>query len=368
MSEKNLPPSKKRREDARKEGNVAQTPSIPHLLAAGGVFELVAASSHRWLGDGPTLLGSYISRLGETDAASQLAVKDLLIPLGGFGLSLVLVALVLASVLALIGNIAQTGVVVASAAMARLDRLSPISHAKNMFSVEQLQNLAMSLLKAIVIFGCVALGTLGSLDSLLHMADGTLVGAAKTILDVGIRCERMAMLLLLVFVVIDWIIRKRAHTEQLRMSREEVDREQKDQFGDKHVRQGRNEFRRDMLAGELTENTRKANAVVTNPTHFAVALLYDPAKYPLPVVVARGTDAQAAMIRRIARESKIPVIRSVRLARVLYSTGRVWHPAPRITLKAVAAVYRVVAEIKTGERRIDEPVELNDEDDIAGSR
>ena len=368
MSEKTLPPTRKRRNEARKEGNVAQTPSIPRLLAAGGVFELLAASSHRWLGEGPLLLGSYISRLGGTDAATRLAVKDMLIPLGGFGLSIVLAALGLAALLALIGNIAQTGVVVATEALARLDRLSPIAHAKNMFSVEQLQNLLMSLLKAMVIFGCVTVGTLGSLDSLLHMPDGTLVGAAKTVIDVALRCERTALLLLLVLVAIDWIIRKRANTKQLRMSREEVEREQKDQFGDRHVRQGRNELRRDVLAGELTENTRKANAVVTNPTHFAVALLYDPEKYPLPVVVARGTDAQAALMRRIARESHIPVIRSVRLARVLYSTGRLWHPAPRIALKAVAAVYRVVAEIEAGERRIDDPIELNDEADIEAAR
>jgi type III secretion protein U len=366
VSEKTRAPTAKRRADARKEGNVAQTQSIPHLLAAGGVFELVAATSPHWLGEGPLLLGSYISRLGETDAATRLAVKDLLFPLGGFGLALVMAALILAAVLALIGNVAQTGIIVATDALARLDRLSPIAHAKNMFSMEQLQNLLMSSFKAIVIFGCVAAGLLGSLNSLMHMAEGTLAGAALTMIKVALRCERMALLLLMIFVFIDWVIRKRSHTQQLRMSREEVEREQKDQFGDKHVRQGRNDFRRDMLAGELTENTRKANAVVTNPTHFAVALLYDPKRYPLPVVVARGTGAQAALMRRIARDSRIPVIRSVRLARMLYSTGREWHPVPRITLKAVAAVYRVVAEISSTQRHPGDPVELNEALDLDG--
>jgi type III secretion protein U len=120
------------------------------------------------------------------------------------------------------------------------------------------------------------------------------------------------------------------------------------------VRAKRNEFRRDVLAGELTESTRKANAVVTNPTHYAVALLYDPAKYPLPVVLARGADETAALMRRVAREHDIPIIRSPALARLLYRTGREWRPVPRLTLKAVAAVYRVVAQVQAGERRVAE--------------
>jgi type III secretion protein U len=144
------------------------------------------------------------------------------------------------------------------------------------------------------------------------------------------------------------------------MSHEEVEREQKDQFGDKHVLQGRNEFRRNMLAGELSEGTRKATAVVTNPTHFAVALFYDPNKSPLPLVTARGKDEDAATMRRIAHRHNIPVIRSVQLARALYSTGRLNAPIPRVTLRAVAAVFIVVAEIRAGQRRIEDPIELHD--------
>lgn len=363
MSEKIHKPTAKRLREAREQGNVAKADSIPHLLAFAGVFELVAATSDKWLTDGSALLGSYISRLGQTSAAMKLDAKDVLMPLGAVGLGLVLAALLVAAVLALVGNLAQTGIVVASKGVARLERLDPISHAKQLFTAEQFQMLLMSIVKACAIFGIVAFVCLLSLGGLLHMSGTTLMLSAKTVLDVAVKCERMAMLLLIVFVVIDWVIRKRSYTEQLKMTREDVDREQKDAFGDKHTRAGRNEFRRDLLAGELTENTRKANAVVTNPTHFAVALLYDPDRYPLPVVVARGTDEHAAVIRRAARQAGIPVIRSVELARTLYSAGRDWRPVPRVTLKAVAAVYRVVAEIKAGERHVDDYIELHDEVD-----
>lgn len=361
MSEKTFQPSKKRLQEADEEGNVAKTDSIPHLLAFAGVFELMVATSDQWLAGGANVLGSYISRLGQTSAAMKVDVKDVLMPLGALGIGLVLVALVVASVLGLIGNVVQTGVVVSAKGVARMDRLDPIAHAKNMISVEQLQNLLMSIVKACAIFGIVAFVCLLSINSLVHMSGTSLMLAAKTTLDVAVKCERLSLLLLIVLVTLDWVIKKRSHTEQLKMTREEVDREQKDAFGDRHTRAGRNEFRNDLLAGQLTENTRKANAVVTNPTHFAVALLYDPERYPLPVVLARGTGRDARVIRHAARMNGIPVIRSVQLARALYSTGRNGRAVPRVTLKAVAAVYRVVAEIKAGERQVDDYIELFDE-------
>jgi len=363
VSEKTHKATRKRIQDAREEGNVAKTESLPHLMAVAGTFELLNATSPWWLAQAPELLASFIMRLGDVNPATRLAVKDLLIPLGSVALAGSLVALVVAALLSFIGNVVQTGVVVATKGIAKLERINPISHVAQMFSAEQLQNLAVSALKAVVVFTLVIVGVLMSLNSLMHMAGGTLMQAAATLLAVVMLCERMSLLLLIVFVVIEWWIRKRSHAEQLRMTHEEVKREQKDQFGDKHTKQGRNDFRRDMLAGELTENTRKANAVVTNPTHFAVALLYDPVKYPLPVVVARGTEAQAALMRQVARDAGIPIIRSVQLARALYATGRPWQPVPRLTLKAVAAVYRVVAEIQAGMRGIDEYIELHDEID-----
>jgi len=368
MSEKTHKPTPKRYKDAREEGNVAKTDSIPHLLAVAGAFELVNATRDQWLSQAPALLSMVLTRAGDTDPATRLAVKDVVLPLGSAALAGSLTALMVAAVLALIGNVVQTGFVVAAKGIAKLERLSPISHAKQLFSAEQLQTLVMSIVKAVVVFGLVCFGVLLSLDSLMHIAEGTLMQAALTLMAVVMRCERLCLLVLIVLVAVEWIIRKQSHTKQLKMTREEVEREQKDQFGDKHTRQTRNEFRRDMLGGELTENTRKANAVVTNPTHFAVALLYDPAKYPLPVVLARGADVQAALIRAVARDAGIPVIRSVRLARTLYSVGRTWHPVPRLTLKAVAAVYRVVAEIQAGARHRDDYIELDDLADMEPAR
>jgi type III secretion protein U len=359
MSEKNKPPTPKRVQEAREEGQVAQTPSIPHLLAAVGCFELLMGTSHLWLDQGPELLGSYIGRVVLRQPAVAMSAKDLLIPLGGLGLAITLGVLVLASVLGVIGNMVQTGLVIATKGFLKFERLDPIDHAKQLFSVEEAGKLVMDLVKAAAILGCGGLGVLLSLDSLLGLADGTLTEAVQAVLGMLLLCERLTLLVLVACVVLDWALRKHAHQKSLLMAREDIEREQKDQFGDHHVRAQRNDFRRDMLGGELTESTRKANAVVTNPTHFAVALLYDPSKYPLPVVLARGADESAALMRRVARQHGIPVIRSAPLARLLYRTGREWRPVPRLALKSVAAVYRVVAQIQNGERSPGDQTEVH---------
>jgi type III secretion protein U len=362
MSEKNRPPTQKRLREARREGQVAQTPSIPHFLAAVGCFELIVGTSDRWLSQGPEILGSYIARLGvRGPLLTPVGVKDLLLPLAGVALGVTIGMLLLAAVLGLIGNVMQTGVVIATDGFMKFERMNPVTHAKQLFSVDQLGKMGMDALKVAAIFGCAGLGVLLSLDSLLRLADGTLTQAVQAVLEMLRLCERITLVVLVACVAVDWALQKHITRKQLLMSREDIEREQKDQFGDRHVRQQRNEFRNDMLAGQLTENTRTANALVTNPTHYAVALLYDPARYPLPVVLARGAGPSAALMRRIAKENGIPVIRSVQLARLLYREGRSWQPVPRIALKSVAAVYRVVAQIQVGERPLEGPHEAEPE-------
>src|SRR6266568_4325068 len=189
--EKNHLPTKKRRKNATEEGNVAKTDSIPHLLAVAGAFELVNATRDQWLSQTPAILSVLLTRLGDTDPATRLAMKDLLIPLGGAAVASSLVALMVAAVLALVGNVVQTGFMVASKGLAKFERIDPISHAKQMITAEQLENLIMSIVKAIVVFGLVSFGVLLSLNSLMHMGEGTLMQAALTLMAVVIRCERM---------------------------------------------------------------------------------------------------------------------------------------------------------------------------------
>jgi type III secretion protein U len=129
------------------------------------------------------------------------------------------------------------------------------------------------------------------------------------------------------------------------MDMEEIKREFKESEGDPMVKGQRKQLAREWANEAPAAKTEKANAVVVNPTHFAVAMFYDPKEAMVPIVLAKGKDDIAqAMIQR-AREFNIPVIRHVWLARTLYATGRQDSVIPKSSYEAVAQVYAVVNEL-----------------------
>jgi type III secretion protein U len=344
VSEKNLPASTKRLREAKDKGQVAQTPAVSHLLATIGVIELCLGERSYWMPHLQSLLVAGIDHLRVSGSPMAFGVDAVILPMASVGIVMSISALLTATVLALMGNVAQVGFMVASNTFFRLEKFDPVANAKNMFSAEKLIGVGTNVVKTVGIALCAGVVMVSSLSEIVHSADGDLDAAAEVFFYMLRRTERLATALLLVMVSVDWVLKKYFFLKSQRMDREEKERESKDMFGDKHVRQGRKSLQSDILGGQLVESTRSANAVVTNPTHFAVALLYDPKRFALPIVVCRGANASAELIKKIAREEGIPVIRSVWLARTLYSVGRERRPIPRLTIKAVAAVYRAIAE------------------------
>jgi type III secretion protein U len=145
--------------------------------------------------------------------------------------------------------------------------------------------------------------------------------------------------------MIDFAMQKYFHTKELMMDMEEIKKEYKESEGDPMVKGQRKQLAREWANSDPVKKTDDANAVVVNPTHFAVAMLFDQNLTPVPVVLAKGKDEVAqAMIRR-AKERGIPVIRHVWLARTLYATCRPDTVVPKSSYEAVALVYAVVLEL-----------------------
>jgi type III secretion protein U len=153
----------------------------------------------------------------------------------------------------------------------------------------------------------------------------------------------------IVFIVIgpgDFAIQKWLFIRDQRMSKDEVKREHKESEGDPMLKGQRRQ-----MAQEIANDTPKttvpgATVVVANPTHFAVALRYEPGQTPLPIVVAKGVDAQALEIRAIAEAHKVPVVVNPPLARALHKDVPVGRPVPEALFDAVAAVLRWVRTMK----------------------
>jgi type III secretion protein U len=362
MAEKTQKPTPKRKRDSQKKGQIAFVPAFPKLLVAVGMIEFLLATRDKWVNALLALVNAPFSALPALQQGDAMSVTmAVVLPLLQQAAGLVLIAGIITSVCAILGTVLHTGFVFAPDVFEDCwSRLDPTSNAKEVFSPEHLIQVPQNVLKVAVIIFAAGFGIYFGLHPLLHLADASLLMAFNSVLDLIASVERACALALVLLIAVDVAVKRRFNIKQMMMSHQEVHDEWKEQYGDKHVKRDRKRMSDDLLQMQLTERTRKANAVVTNPTHFAVALYYAAGRTPLPAVLARGTGHNARLMVRVARESGIPIVRSPQLARKLYSVGREFAFIPREALHAVAAVYRTILEVSERGGNLGEVIEINE--------
>jgi flagellar biosynthesis protein FlhB len=166
-----------------------------------------------------------------------------------------------------------------------------------------------------------------------------------------VRMLGLITLLMVPVAILDLVWKRIAHLRKQRMSLQEVRDEYKDAEGDPHVAAKRAQIRRQRSRQRIQQAVPTATMVVTNPTHFAVALRYERGVDTAPVCVAKGTDRIAARIRKIAHENAIPVIESPGLARALFATAELEKPIPEAHWQAVARLVTYVLDLRRRIRR-----------------
>lgn len=261
--------------------------------------------------------------------------------------------LLVAMLLSVSVSLAQGGLNFAPAALTpKFERLSPGNRLEQMFSFVALGNLMKSLLPflAIAVFG---FGAIRSHWSELAQASGedlrTLMMAVGGILQSVVW---KAVLVLIAWAGVDYVLTWKQSESKLRMSHDEIKREHKENEGNPFTKGQIRRRQRAMRKRKPLEAAAKATMVVTNPTHFAVALRYEPSMRA-PEVVAKGRDLLALRIKAIAMENNIPVMENKTLARALFSTVEVGQVIPAELYQAVAeilvVVFRAQAELRERE-------------------
>jgi flagellar biosynthetic protein FlhB len=185
------------------------------------------------------------------------------------------------------------------------------------------------------------------------MEAGTPVATDAGSLAAGLRRDAFHLLGMFLgaaagFAVLDQLITRRDFTKRMRMSRRDVRRESRDREGDPRLKQRRKQLHREFVkASESLRNIRGADMLITNPTHFAVALKYDPATMHAPMVVSRGAHGFALRLRRTAFLYGVVIVREPALARALYRC-EINKPVPEALFRPVADVYRNLRDRKAG--------------------
>ncbi len=253
-------------------------------------------------------------------------------------------------VVALVGNIVQVGwKVTAKPLKPKLDRLNPIGGFKRMFSQEKVVELIKSILKVLAIALVAYNEVKDRWKFILNLYDFEFMQAVLNIfdivLDVGIKIS-------VIFVIIglaDFGYQKWKHLHDLRMSKQEVKDEMKQSEGDPQIKGQIRQKMREGARRRMMQDLPKADVVITNPTHFAVAVKYDKETAEAPYVLAKGADYVAANIKEIAKQNNIEIVENKPLARMLYYNVEIGDQIPPELYQMVAEVLAYVYSVKNKE-------------------
>lgn len=253
---------------------------------------------------------------------------------------------ILMLVVALGVNIAQVGFMLAPEAIKpKFDKLNPLNGLKNMFSGRAMFELVKSLLKIIIVGWVVYASVRGEMANLLaiyHSPPRTLL---NQVLTIALKVILWGAVVYLGIALLDLIYQRYAFKKQMRMTKQEVKEEYKQSEGDPQIKGWLRRMQRQLLSNLARKEVPQATVVVTNPTHYAVALKYEQ-PMEAPMVVAKGMDHLARQIREIAQEHQVPIIENVEVARFLYAHVEAGQAIPTEMFQAVAEILAMVYRMK----------------------
>ena len=336
--EKSEPASPRRLEKAREEGQVARSRELAtFVMLATGIGSLWATGEIIGQHFGSALRNSLQLERASAFDASYMMEQAGTVVLHGLQALLPLFAMMLVAALAapmLLGGWLFSGKSLAP----KFSKLNPVAGIGRMFSTESLAELVKTVVKSLLVGGIAWWVISGNLSSIMALMSEPLRAALPhTLRLVASSCALIIGSLLLV-TAIDVPYQLWSHHRKLRMSREDLRQEQKENDGDPQVKAQIRRQQQQMAKRRMMAEVPKADIIVTNPTHFAVALKYMDKEMRAPRVVAKGTDLVALRIRAMAEEYKIPILEAPPLTRALYRHTQLGDEIP-------VALYAAVAEV-----------------------
>ena len=341
--EKTEQPTPRRRQEAREEGNVAKSMDLTAAVMLLAAMALLYLLGMRILGAMTLSMASVLrfehagnpTRADDLVAVVASMVRNTVVSVGPMMVALTAVGV--AAVLFQVGF-----VLTAKPLQPKLSKINPLKGAKNLVNLRAGMRFVQSLLKLVLIVGTAAVAIVLDLPKIAHISElgvGHAVAvSSQVIFALGLKLAA----LLLILAILDFSYQKWQHEQDLKMTKQEVKDEMKKMEGDPLVKQRRQRVARQLAMQRTAQAVPKADVVVTNPTHFAVALKYDSATMRAPKVIAKGADLLAMRIRQIAAAHGIPTVERKPLARALYADCEVGDEIPAEQYAAVAEILAYV--------------------------
>lgn len=343
--EKTQEPTEKKIEDAKKEGNVPKSMDLAGFVALLIATIAVIASFSFIFSNIKDLFRYYYSFFGADLSLPRLysigftSIKEILIA-----------SLPIAVIVAFAGSIGyliQFGFIfTVKPLIPDLKKIDPIKGLKNLFSMQKLIEGIKITAKVAVSFVVGFYVFVYFTKELPLVTTFSFTHQLSWLSQKAIIIAVIMLIVFFIFAVIDTIITRYHHFKKLRMSIQEVKDELKNIIGNPEVKARIRKIQSQMSRQKMEEGIKESTSLITNPTHYAVAIAYDPKKYPVPVCMAKGADLMAQRLRELARENGVIIYEDPPLARELYRVTKIGEPIPENLWEATAKVLKFVLDAK----------------------
>ena len=344
--EKTQDPTPHRRQEARKQGQVAKSQDLASaallicglmalMALGGGIIDFLGRYTQKQLGGAAWLQADQAFAYFVWDETIRSLAKCLL-PI--FGIMFLM---------AIVVNLFQVGFLFLPDKLAPdISRINPLKGFGRIFSMAGVMRLTFGLFK-IVVVASVALASLyQQRETLMALSALSVMQIGVFLIDVLLWTALKIGVALLILAILDFAFQRWKHEQDMKMTQQEVREEMKNLEGDPQVRARRRQVQRQLALNQLNESVPKADVVVTNPTELAIAIQYDPETMAAPIVLAKGAGMIAQRIRRMALEHGIPIVEKKPLAQALYREVNINQPVPRDKYAAVAEILAYVYQLK----------------------
>jgi flagellar biosynthetic protein FlhB len=344
-TDKTEEPTQKRLEEALKRGDVVKSQEVnTWFIIAGATLVLMAFSS----GMGANLTTTMRGLLANSYdiPLDGPALPRLFQKIGGEMIAAIAIPFLLLMLAALCGNLIQHQLVWSFESLApKLSKISPLAGLKRMFSMQALANFAKGLVKLILV-GSVLTALMWPerhrLEGLINSDPSVMLALVKSL---ALKLLGTVVAIMAVVAAADYLFQYRQWYEKQKMSLRELKEEFKHTEGDPAIKGKMRQLRQSKSRRRMMAAVPKAAVVITNPTHYAIALQYERGM-EAPICVAKGVDALALKIRQVAAEHAVPVVENVALARALHATVEIDEAIPPEHYKAVAEVIGYVMKLR----------------------
>ena len=348
LGERTEDPTSKRKSQARNQGQVAKSQDLSSSITLLGAIVVMLMFGADWITRFALHMKHWLSSEALLSGFDPTTIKPDVVAWSFSAARILMPAFLLMSFFAILAQVGQVGWLFTTYPLKpKLSKLNPISGAKRLVNKKNLVKTVVNTGKLVLVGGVAIVVMRRNLGRIVGLPQYEIPDIVQIIARMALELAIWLVVILLLLGIIDWVYQRWQHKEDLKMTKQQVKDERRSMEGDPQVKSRRFRMMQDIILNQIQTAVPQADVVVTNPTHFSVAIRYDPEKMSAPKVTAKGADFLAFRIRHLAIASGVPIVERAPLARAIYSGIEVGQEISPEHYEAVAEVLAYVYRMES---------------------